>query len=189
MLPLISELKSRRIVEGLTQRKLAELSDVSQSFVAKLEAGKIEPGYEKARKIFDCLEKLHSKREVLAKEVMRESISFVRPTDSVKRAIGIMQRKAVSQLPVIDSGKSIGLVSEKAILTEIGSAGKTVDISKIAVECLMEDSAPTIQENTPLSLVTQLLNYNTAVLVKKKGKILGIITKADVLENILKKRK
>ena len=40
---------------GLTQPELAQLSGVSQSLIAKLEAGKIEPSYTKVKSIIDTL--------------------------------------------------------------------------------------------------------------------------------------
>ena len=45
----------------------------------------------------------------------------------------------------------------------------------------MEEAFPQINEDAPLSLITSLLQTYSAVLVAKKGEIIGIITKADLL--------
>jgi len=45
----------------------------------------------------------------------------------------------------------------------------------------MEESFPTVSEDAPLSLLSNLLRYYPAALVQKKGKVLGIVTKADLL--------
>ena len=50
----------------------------------------------------------------------------------------------------------------------------------------MEEALPTIQPSTPESVVRQLLNFNAAVLVVEKGRIAGIITKSNLLEQMLK---
>jgi len=45
----------------------------------------------------------------------------------------------------------------------------------------MEEAFPQIDEDAPLSLITSLLQTYSAVLVSKKGVVIGIITKADLL--------
>ena len=45
----LNEISRLRKQLGLTQAELAKLSGVSQSLIAKLEAGKIEPSYSKAK--------------------------------------------------------------------------------------------------------------------------------------------
>jgi predicted transcriptional regulator len=50
----------------------------------------------------------------------------------------------------------------------------------------MEDAFPTVKPETPVSVVSALLEHNTAVLVSEKGKVKGIITKADILKMVHK---
>lgn len=57
MLPSLDEIAKRRKLLGLTQKQLAKIAGVSQSFIAKIESGKIDPSYSKAKAIFDTLEK------------------------------------------------------------------------------------------------------------------------------------
>jgi predicted transcriptional regulator len=45
----------------------------------------------------------------------------------------------------------------------------------------MEEAFPQVGEDAPLSLISGLLQTYQAVLVAKKGEIVGIITKADLL--------
>ncbi len=46
----------------------------------------------------------------------------------------------------------------------------------------MDDVFPVINREIPLSAVTSLLQVSAAVLVTEKGKITGIITKADLFK-------
>jgi predicted transcriptional regulator len=48
----------------------------------------------------------------------------------------------------------------------------------------MEEAFPQINEDAPLTLITSLLQTYPAVLVSKKGNVIGIITKADLLRMI-----
>ena len=50
----------------------------------------------------------------------------------------------------------------------------------------MDESLPVIQASTPVEIVSDLLNYNAALLISKKGKLTGIVTKADLLKIMLR---
>ena len=52
MFPKLNEISKKRKILGLTQSELAKLAGVSQSLIAKLESGKIEPSYTKVKTIF-----------------------------------------------------------------------------------------------------------------------------------------
>lgn len=185
MLPDLREIKPRRTAAGLTQNQLSDLSGVSQSLIAKIEAGNIEPSYGKAKRLFDCLEQLHAKQERLAKDIMTKPVVFVEAKESLKKAIKALEKHGFSQLPVLSKGKQLGSISEKSVLAKINSS-PGIDVEKALAEEAIEESLPTIQPNTPVSVVRQLLNFNAAVLVVKKGRITGIVTKSNLLEEMIK---
>jgi predicted transcriptional regulator len=92
-----------------------------------------------------------------------------------------MKEHGYSQIPVFDGKQPVGSISEKAILRQILAGKDLEEISKLPTEQIMEEAFPQINEDAPLSLITSLLQNYSAVLVSKKGVILGIITKADLL--------
>ncbi len=92
-----------------------------------------------------------------------------------------MKEHGYSQIPVFDGKQSVGSISEKAILRQILSGKDLEEISKLPTEDIMEEAFPQINEEAPLSLITSLLQTYSAVLVSKKGVVIGIITKADLL--------
>ena len=186
MLPELGEIKKLRRHFNLTQVELAEIAGVSQSLVAKIEAGALVPTYDKAKRILDLLEKMGQEATLKASDIMARKLFSVAPADSAKKAVSLMERKSISQVPVIDKGTSIGTISEKTILTKLGEFGKT-DLGKVKVSEIMDDSLPAVQESTPVKIVAELLNFNSAVLVVKKGKISGIVAKADLIKAMLKK--
>ena len=61
MLPSIEELRKMRKNLGISQKELARISGVSQSYIARLEKGSINPTYDKVRKIFEYLNKTGQK--------------------------------------------------------------------------------------------------------------------------------
>ena len=95
MLPAIEIIPERRRKLGLTQSQLADLAGVSQSYIAKLEAGKIEPSYLKVKSIFESLDKLERKKEVQAVEIMTENPVIVQQTASIQETVEIMRGERV----------------------------------------------------------------------------------------------
>ncbi|MEM3728787.1 MAG: CBS domain-containing protein [Candidatus Bathyarchaeia archaeon] len=182
MLPSIEEIAKRRKLLGLTQEQLAKLAGVSQSFIAKLESGKIDPSYSKVKAVFDVLERAETGENYTAKTVFHEGVVGVEKTDKVAKAISLMMEHGFSQLPVFDKGKCVGCVSEKTILGQVTAAKDLSKVSQKLVEEIMEEAPPQIDENAPLQLVSSLLRFYPAVLVTKKGEIAGIITKADLFK-------
>ena len=100
-----------------------------------------------------------------------------------------MKRAAVSQLPVLDNGRNIGTLSEKIVLERLNSAKDMQEVSSQSVALAMTEAMPTIREDTPFRVISALLELNPGVIVSRKGRLLGIITKADLLNAMLGKGK
>jgi predicted transcriptional regulator len=181
MIPTLDDIAKRRHQLNLKQSELAKLSGVSQSLIAKLESGKIDPSYTRAKTIFDTLERLESKSKIQAEKILHTEVIAVQKKDPISNVVKIMKEYGYSQIPVFDGKQSVGSISEKAILRQI-LAGKDLEqISKLPTEEIMEEAFPQINEDAPLALITSLLQTYSGVLVTKKGCIQGIITKADLL--------
>ena len=185
MLPSIEEVAKKRRIMGLTQQKLARLAGVSQSLIAKLESQKIDPSYTKVKAIFDALERLQTETEVRAEDLLHNEVIGVQKSDLVSKAVQTMADYGYSQLPVFDGEHAVGSISEKTIIGKV-SAGKDLNqISKRSVGEVMEEAFPQVGEEAPLPLISSLLQVYPAVLISKKGKVVGIVTKADLLKMLL----
>ena len=66
MLPEIKDITRRRKILGLTQNKLARQANVSQSLVAKIETGRVDPSYSKMMKILIALDEEEGKKQTVA---------------------------------------------------------------------------------------------------------------------------
>ena len=184
MLPDASEIKHRRMKLGLTQTQLAESAGVSQSLITKIERGTIDASYSHLKKILDRLEEMESAASPTAKSVLNQHVVFVSKKDSVASAIVLMRKHNFSQLPVLDRGYAVGSVSEKSILDRISSGLDAHELSKLECGEIMEEAFPVVSETTPLPAISELLKHHFAVLVRRGGKIGGIISKADLLKTI-----
>ncbi len=182
MLPSIQEIKARRKKLSLTQAELAAEAGVSQSLIAKIEAGTLDASYSNAVKIFEAIERLEHKITPTAGQIMHAGVIHVKQTDSVGKALRIMKGHDFSQVPVYDEDHPVGSLSDKTVLDKITQGIGVAEFSELKVAEVMGDGFPVVDEKTPLPAVSSLLNYHFAVLVRKKDKIAGIITKADLMK-------
>ncbi len=182
MLPKLDEIEKRRKRLSLSQKELARTVGVSQSMIAKIETGRINPSYIKTKAIFDLLESLEKKRETKVGEIVQGKVVGVQKDDPVSKATRAMNETGYSQLPVFEAGKVVGSITEKTVLNQILAGKDPKELSRISVESIMDEAFPTVDEDAPVTVISALLQYSQAVLVTKKGQIKGIVTKADLLK-------
>jgi predicted transcriptional regulator len=175
MNPEIKEIRKIRKKLNITQKQLAKLSGVSQSLIAKIESGNIEPTYSKAQKIFSSLKQLNKKGLLTAKDIINRKIKFISPNDNIKKAAKLMQKNEISQLPVMEKDTLLGIITESTILKHI------LEERDFIVKDIMEDSPPIISLRTDIDTISNILINYPLVLVQEKGKIKGLITKSDLI--------
>jgi len=183
-LPTPEDIKKLRKKVGLTQTELAKLAGVSQSLIARIEKGTVDPRLSTLRRILEAIKlvEMRGKKAKSAKDVMFSPVITIKSSDKVKKAIELMEKYAISQLPVVnDDGVPVGSITESTVLRKLLS-GEQEKILKLKVEEIMEESFPTITPSTNIKDIQQLiLKKYPAVLVMEKGKIVGIITKIDLI--------
>lgn len=179
MLPEIAEIKRRRLRLGLKQNDLARASNVSQSLIAKIESGKLNPSYSIAKRIFAALDHHERGEEKKAKDIMAGRLIFARKTDTVRDVARMMKKHQISQLPVMEKNSVAGSISEKAIMDHIGNGG---DVENLRIGKIMEEPFPTVGESAPVSVLKSLLTHSQAVIVVRNSRPAGIITKSDILK-------
>lgn len=182
MLPSLDEISKRRRVLGLTQSKLSTLSNVSQSLIAKIERGKIDPTYSRIRRIFDCLENMEKDSGKSVKDVMSTRIIKVSKDVKIDKAVRLMKDNDVSQIVVVSRGKIVGSILDGLIIDRVAAGEDAAKLSTRKVEEVMNEPFPQVSENTPINIISPLFHHNNAVLVMKKSKVVGIVTKADLLK-------
>ena len=184
MFPTFEDIAKKRRQLGLKQAELAKLAGVSQSLVAKLESGKIDSSYTKVKTIFDVLERLEAKTKIQEEKIVPNEVVSIQKDEPLAKVVRIMKEHGYSQIPVFNGKQSVGSISEKTILRQILAGKDLAQISKLPTEEIMEEAFPQVSEEAPLSLISSLLQTYSAVLVSKKGNVLGIITKADLLRMV-----
>ncbi len=179
----LSDIKRLRKQQGLTQQELAKLSGVSQSLIAKIEAGMLDPTFTRAKKIFDVLENISAEKEAKAEDIMVTKIFKLQKDQILKNAIKKMKEYGISQLPVLDGDAVVGMVSEGEIINQVLEGG---DPSRMKVSDVMQESPPVVSARTPLHLLMDLLRFSSLIVIADSGKIKGVVTKADIIKAISK---
>lgn len=180
MLPKLEDVKKLRKKIGLTQVGLAKLSGVSQSIIAKIERKYTVPNYSTAKKIFETLKKCELESKLKAKDIMTPKIISVKPNDKVSIVAKTLNENNISQCPIINEGIIIGSVTEKDIIKNFLNP----KIKELPVKDIMDEPFPIISINTPLPIISTLLNDFPALIVTNKGIPKGIISKADLLKTV-----
>jgi predicted transcriptional regulator len=174
----LEEIKRRRKKLGLTQKELAELVGVSQPLIARIESGTIDPKLSLVKRIFEVLDELEGKK-IEARSVMNSPVIYATPETPLRDVMELMMIRGISQMPVLKSSKIVGSITESSIIRAILSKGKA---NKLKVRDCMDKPFPTVSPSERLEVLSKLLLENPAVLVVDGGKVVGIITKQDVMK-------
>ena len=108
-------------------------------------------------------------------------LSTVNSSDSARQVTAIMKESGYSQIPVLESGKVVGLVNEDTLLSYLLS-GQILDSTPVAM--IMERSTLACAKyDTPLSAVQELLNNTGCVVVVDQDNIpIDVVTKIDLVD-------
>jgi len=179
-LPTPDYIRYLRRRAGLTQKELAKRAGVSQSLIARIESGAVDPRLSTLRKILNVLEEA-MKEKTKASEVMHSPVIILHECDNVEKAARLMWESGISQIPVVDkNGRPIGTVFEKDLVNAFLERGN--EALRIKVTEIMDDLLPIVGPSEDIERVINLLLQGVpAVLVMKRGRIIGIITKSDII--------
>jgi len=167
---LIKELREEH---GISQQKLAEMIGISQAHIAKIEGEKVNPTLSTVNKIMSILKE---KDQIKSKEIMKTNIVSVKPSHRVTEATEWMRKLGISQIPVIDNNLYLGSITEKTIINNMEK-----NLRRTKVRDIMEKAFPIVSSEESIDVVKLLLEHVQAVLVSDNQKIVGIITKSDIL--------
>jgi cystathionine beta-synthase len=107
------------------------------------------------------------------------SLVWVKPTDRVAEALEKMNELGLTQIPVLSEGRSVGSVRENRVLAKVV---RNRELLEVTINEVMESGFPTVDVDASSTEVTKRLQTSPAVLVEEYGRIVGIITRHDVLD-------
>ena len=107
----------------------------------------------------------------------------VTPAAMVRQALNLMNTWDVSQIPVVDDGEAIGTLLENTLMTRALAQPALLDRP---VREVMDPPLPIVDAHFPTDrLGAMLTRESPAALVRKEGKLVGIVSRYDVLQQLI----
>jgi len=191
-IPQLSEIKKLREELNISQRKLAKQCDIPSSFLSMIENPKsnTKPSYDVLVRIFDELYRESQKnlgKLVTAKSIYKKNLTSARKTEYAEDIIKIMHDKDYSQIPVLESGGCIGIVTENSLVKFLQERTHK-PLTTTRVKDVMATPPITIDINTKITEnLLALFDDSKCLLVAENAKIVGLITKIDAIRGLMKK--
>jgi cystathionine beta-synthase len=123
-------------------------------------------------------------RDVITHRFSEKAVVTLGPTDSLLVAYGRMKLYDVSQLPVLEAGKVIGMIDESDLLL-----AAIDDETKLRgpVRDVMSTRLKTVDVRTPLGALISLLDDGYVPIVLDGDEFVGLVTRIDLI-NFLRRR-
>jgi predicted transcriptional regulator len=178
--PRPDELRALRRKLGLTQAQVARAAGVSQPLVARIENGTVDPRLSTFRSVVEAMNRAEHK-DVTLRDVMTTPVTSVRASDTVGVAIRVMREHDYSQMPVLAKGSPVGSLSDRSILHALSEARDADELARMPVSAIMGPSFPMAAPEMSADQAMRLLEDQSAILVLERGRLVGIVAKADLL--------
>lgn len=136
-----------------------------------------------------------------AKEIMRKKFPFLRPNDTIKKAVKLMLSTPESAVPVLDKkGNMIGELFQRDFLESFEEFDEEEIRGPSSIRRILARNAKTVKEmmrpieieaspEDDIKYIARIMYEKDVVsvpIVNEKGKLLGVVTEADILKTIKK---
>ncbi|MCA0278224.1 MAG: pyridoxal-phosphate dependent enzyme [Proteobacteria bacterium] len=114
---------------------------------------------------------------------------FVGPDDNLLTAYGRMRRGDVSQLPVLDQGKLVGIIDEGDILSKVeGPYDGRWERFNAPVATAMARELHTLQSSQTLDALLPIFDRNEVAIIFDGEEFVGLITRVDLINHLRRAR-
>ncbi|MDE1821798.1 MAG: CBS domain-containing protein [Euryarchaeota archaeon] len=184
--PELKEIRRRRVRLGLTQGELAREAHVSQSLVAKIERGLVEPSYRNVVALLEALEASEERDspDASAGALATRTLVATRPRDLLTDAAHLMRHHGVSQLPVMEGDLVVGGLTDRTVVECLADPQRSATLPRLRVRDVMREPFPQVDATTPARVAALLLRHAPAVMVTERGRYLGILTQSDLFRSM-----
>lgn len=122
-------------------------------------------------------------RDIITHRFEDNDTVFANPTDVLNAVYGKMKLYSISQIPVLQGSKVVGIVDELDLLSAL--YGKHLDFTAQTVDLIMTTRLTKINPNASIDQLVLILNEGLAAIVEDENSIFyGIITKIDLINHL-----
>ena len=128
----------------------------------------------------DIVPEISTAGDVLSVLNREDKLIYLLPNDTLQRATELFREHGISQAPVLENGQMIGAIQE---ITIVYAQHRGLDASSLRLRDVMARSLPQIDFSVLLEEVYRLLLAgNAAVAVTRDNRLIGLLTRADLME-------
>ncbi len=125
------------------------------------------------------LEEAHALHVLQSKKI--QQVYTTESTAKLRDVIGQMKALDVSQLPVVDDGKLVGMVAEVDLLNHMLFTPNANHADE-TIAGIVDPDVPTVTPDTPMEALMSVFATASVVVVMDGETVSGIITKIDLLD-------
>jgi len=118
-------------------------------------------------------------RDLISRHYAHGAVVHVSPVETVKIAYSRMKMNEISQLPVMESDKIVGMVDETDLLMALRANTAAVDLP---VKDIMSTKLETVRPDESLDRVFELFKRGMVVLIADDKEFYGVVTKMDLVD-------
>ena len=125
------------------------------------------------------------------KELMTKDVVSIDKDVDLKHVMDLMKKHEITKIPVLEDKKIVGMVSDNIIAYKLGSIRKKgVPASRLHASSVTEKNIDCIKPETEVKTILKKVGKTgpTMLCVTDNSKLLGVITKADLLPLIKSKK-
>jgi cystathionine beta-synthase len=125
-------------------------------------------------------------RDLLTRRYEEGSVITVAPDDPLLTAFQRMRIADVSQVPVVEDGRAVGILDESDLLLAVHDDESHF---RQPVRSAMTSRLETVPVDASLENVRRILDRGLVALVVEDGHFLGLITRSDLLSHLRRRLK
>ena len=126
------------------------------------------------------------------KDVMTENVIFVDKDVDLNYVLKLMKKHEITKIPVVEEKKLIGIITDNKIAVKLGSIrNRGIPASRLHASSVVEKNIEIISPDTELKTILKTVGEPgpTMLSVIEEGKLIGVITKADLLPLVKSEKK
>jgi cystathionine beta-synthase len=120
-------------------------------------------------------------RDLIAKRYAEGGVIVIGPDDTLLTAYNRMRSADISQLPVVDHGKLVGILDESDVLTALE---QSEDGLSAKVGGAMTGNVRTLECHQPIDSLSAVFERDEVAVVMDGEELLGLITRVDLINHL-----
>ena len=118
------------------------------------------------------------------KEIMSKEVISADKDEDLKHVLNLMKKHNITKIPVVEDKKLVGIATDSLIAYKLGSIRKRgISTSRLHATSVTEKEIDTLSPDTDVKKILKMVGKPgpTMLPVIDKDKLIGVVTKADLL--------